>query len=183
VTLATEPRTGKRGSEKPEGRIALERPYERDHTRSTEARFAQPTKLRDYVRELMDAWETETKEVTRLHQKGVEWSQLGTPRWTRAFHDYVTGNDCDTTREGEWRWPLRSSIFRMSISRSGRDRLGARFVFLLMHNRFHVGDAWAQQCGLLADPAIADAADDVALAALIRWWGYYLALPEGKPLA
>jgi hypothetical protein len=94
----------------------------------------------------------------------------------------VTGGECDITKDGEWKWPLRSSIFRMSIARSGRDQVAARFVFLLMRNRFHVRDAWAQHCGPFAHPDIASAADDVAFAWLERWWTYYLAHPEGKPL-
>ena len=180
--MVAQPKSGKRGAlDKPVGRVALERPHQADHERSVAQQFRQPSRLRDYLRELMDAREAETR-LMQLHQAGVEWSALGTPRWTNAFRDYVTGSDCDTSRDGEWKWPLRSSLFRMSISRSGRDRLGARFVFLLMHNRYHVREAWAQQCGILADPAIADAADDVALAALYRWWGYYVQHPEGKPL-
>jgi hypothetical protein len=178
----TVPKSGYRGAEKPVGRVALEQPFARANQQSSEARFRTPTRLHDFVRELMDARESELR-IERLHQQDADWNVMGSPRWTKAFEGYVTGNDCDTTRDGEWRWPLRSSIFRMSISRSGRDRLAARFVFLLMHNRFHIREAWAQQCGLLADPAIADAAEYVAIGALTRWWSYYLAHPEGKPLA
>lgn len=175
------PKHGRRGDEKPAGRVALEQPHQRDHQRSMEARFRTPTRLRDFIRKLMDARESELR-IARLHGRDAEWDKWGSPRWTKAFEGYVTGNDCDTSRDGEWRYPLRSSVFRMSISRSGRDQQAARFVYLLMHNRFHVREAWAQQCGILADPDIAAWADDVALAALTRWWSYYLSLPEGKPL-
>ena len=153
-------------------------PHQYDHERSVAAKARQPVRLRDYVRELVEAQQAET--VARLHTGGVEWepvragdsdaggSHMGGPRWTTAFRAYVTGGDCDTDRDGEWRWPLRSSVFRLSVSRSGTDRLAARYVFLLMHHRFNVREAWAVQCGALADPAIADAAEAWALVALHR---------------
>ena len=181
IPVSAPPKSGRRGDEKPAGRVALEQPYASANQRSVEARFRTPTRLRDYVRELMDARESELR-IARLHGRDAEWDVWGSPRWTKAFEGYVTGNDCDTTRDGEWRYPLRSSIFRLSISRSGRDQQAARFAYLLMHNRFHVREAWAQLCGPFADPGIAHAADDVAHAWLARWWAYYLAQPEGKPL-
>ena len=158
-------------------------PYQVEHERSIVAR--QPMRLRDLVHELQTAWQGEC--VGRLHRSGVEWddsggSALGTPRWTAAFRSYVTGGDCDTTDDGEWRWPLRSSLFRMSISRSGTDRLAARYAFLLIHHRFSVREAWAMQCGILADPAIADAAESWAATALTRWYGYHVQHPMGRPL-
>lgn len=174
---------------KPERRRALEAPHQVAHERSVRAKMNQPTRLRDFIRELQDAVESETMAVARLHQSGVEWepgaggSHLGSPRWTAAFRAYVTGNDCDTTVDGDWRWPLRSSLFRLSVSRSGTDRLAAAFVFLLMRHRYHVRDAWAQQCGVLADPAIGDAAEAWASEALRRWWARYVELPMGKPIA
>lgn len=163
-------------------------PYSRDHERSIEARWQRhPQRLHDYVRELQDAWNSEG--VDRLHGAGVEWepgdggSKLGTPRWSNEFRAYVTGNDCDTTRDGDWRWPLRSSVFRLSVSRSGTDRLAAAYVWLLCRNRFHVREAWAMQCGILADPAIADAAEAWASEALRRWWRRYVEQPLGKVIA
>ena len=110
-------------------------------------------------------------------------------RWLEAGHATmvgsvpITGRDTDTTQDGDWRWPLRSSLFRMSISRSGRDQTAAAFVWLLIHHRYHVRDAWAKHCGPFADPAIANAAEDVALAWLQRWWAYYTEQPHGETLA
>jgi hypothetical protein len=164
-------------------RSALLSPHQSDHERSVALRMRQPHTLRQLVRELEDAHQAEC--VTRLHQSGVEWdgaggSHLGTPRWTVAFRSYITGSDCDTTQDGDWRWPLRSSVFRLSISRSGTDRLAAAFVFLLIHNRFHIREAWSAQCGILADPAIADAAEAWAMVALSRWWGRFVEAPLGS---
>lgn len=176
------PSTGHRGALE-----ARERPFRDQHDRSLSTRFDRhPTRLRDLVRELQEAREAET--VTRLHIGGVEWepgdggSALGTPRWSAQFRAYVTGPDCDVTHEGEWRWPLRSSLFRLSISRSGTDRLAARFAWLLIHHRYNVREAWSAQCGVLADPAIADAAEAWAVVALTRWWHRYVEQPMGKPL-
>ena len=168
-----EPKHGRRGE-----------PYAVQYERSVERATRHPQRLRDYVRELEDAFQDET--VGRLHQTGVEWepgdggSKLGTPRWTAAFRAYVTGPACAETLEGDFRWPLRASIFRLSISRSGTDRLAAAFVFLMLRNRFHVREAWVQQCGILADPAIADAAETWAAESLRRWWGYYVETPRGR---
>jgi hypothetical protein len=158
-------------------REAFESPYRVAHQRSAEARFQLP----DHLRELQDAWQAET--VTQLHARGLEWepqeggSKLGTRRWTVPFRAYVTGNDCDTTEDGEWRWPLRSSLFRLSISRSELDRLAAAFVFLLLRHGFDVRQAWAQQCGILSDPAINEVATVWAADALRRWWREYLQQP------
>lgn len=177
--IVAPPGSGRRGS--------LDAPYRDAHERSVGSRLDRPHRLRDMVRELREAHEAET--VTRLHRGGVEWevnaggSALGSPRWTGAFRGYVTGNDCDATDEGEWRWPLRSSLFRLSISRSGTDRLAAAFCWLLIHHRYSVREAWAAQCGVLADPAIADAAEAWASEALRRWWDRYVERPRGRPLA
>jgi len=175
----TLPKSGQRGMLE-----ARERPFRTDHKASVRTRWERhPHRLRDLIRELQDAREAET--VTRLHRGGVEWdaqsggSKLGSPRWTAQFKQYVTGNDCDTTEDGDWRWPLRSSLFRLSISRSGTDRTAARFVYLLMTHRYHVRDAWAALCGPFADPDVANAAEDVALAWLTRWWQSYLCRPVG----
>lgn len=179
--------TGTLTRPKPAARAALERPYQRESEQSIERAMRRPQSLHDHVHELQVAHGQEV--VARLHIGGVEWepgdggSALGTPRWSHAFRRYVTGNDCDTTQDGDWCWPLRSSVFRLSVSRSGTDQLAARFVWLLIHNRFHVREAWAQQCGPLADPAIADAAEAWAGEALRRWWRRYVELPHGKPLA
>ena len=180
AVVMTAPKTGARGAFE-----RRERPYKDEHERSTAARWERhPTRLRDLVRELHEAREAET--VTRLHKGGVEWepgaggSKLGTPSWTVAFRHYITGPDCETTEEGDWRWPLRSSLFRLSISRSGTDRLAAAFCWLLIHHRYNVREAWAAQCGVLADPAIADAAEAWAGEALGRWWGRYVEQPMGK---
>lgn len=186
MVMATVPKSGHRGAL--DARDALVRPYRDAHDQSVRTRWERhPHRLRDLVRELQDAREAET--VTRLHRGGVEWdaqsggSKLGSPRWTVQFKAYVTGNDCDTTEDGDWRWPLRSSLFRLSISRSGTDRLAAAFCWLLIHHRYNVREAWAAQCGVLADPAIADAAEAWAEFALARWWGRYVEQPHGKPLA
>ena len=183
VMTATKPRRGDPFERR-------ERPFADAHERSVAGRFDRhPQRLRDLVRELQDARESELGTIARLHNRGVEWepgdggSKLGTPRWNVAFRAYLTGNDCDTTHEGDWRWPLRSSLFRLSISRSGTDRLAAAFCWLLIHHRYNVREAWAAQCGVLADPAIADAAEAWAGVALARWWGRYAELPQGKPLA
>ena len=173
--LANPPKTGRRGE-----------PYADPHERSVARATRHPQRLRDFVRELEDAWQAEA--VVRLHTPGVEWepgdggSKLGTPRWTNDFRAYVTGNDCDTTVDGDWKWPLRSSLFRMSISSSGRVRRAAEFVFLLMHCRFHASEAWARQCGPFADPAISDWSETIAHRALETWWGYYVEQPRGRPL-
>lgn len=181
------PRTGTRGSLNATIVAERDRPYRSDHERSTIARWERhPQRLRDLVRELQEAREAEV--VTRLHRGGVEWdansggSKLGSPRWTTAFKAYITGPDCDTTEDGDWRWPLRSSLFRLSISRSGTDRLAAAFCWSLIQHRYNVREAWAAQCGVLADPAIADAAEAWAGEALGRWWGRYIEQPMGRPL-
>ena len=183
------PRTGTRGTFEANAATVADRdrPFRRDHERSTAARWERhPHWLRDLVHELRDAWEAEIP--TRLHHGGVEWepgdggSKLGTPRWTVAFRSYITGPDCETTKDGDWRWPLRSSLFRLSISRSGTDRLAAAFCWLLIHHRYSVREAWAAQCGVLADPAIADAAEAWAAESLRRWWRYYVEQPMGKML-
>lgn len=171
---------------KPAARLAIESPHQREHDRSRDALLRHPRTLRDHIRELRDAREAET--VTRLHTGGVEWddaggSALGTPRWTVAFRSYITGPDCGTDLDGEWRWPLRSSLFRLSVSRSGEDRLAAAFVWLLMHHGYDVKEAWAHQCGPFADPLIADVAETWALAAMTRWWGRYVEQPQGRMLA
>lgn len=169
---------------KPEGRRALELPHRLEHERSVARAMREPVTLSDHRRALARALADEA--VQRLHRGGVEWepgeggSHLGTPRWTDAFRRYVTGTDCDTTADGDWVWPLRSSVFRLSISRSGTDRLAARYVWLLAHHRMGVREAWAAQCGRLADPAIADAAEAWAMEALRRWWRRYVELPTGR---
>ena len=162
-------------------------PYRTDHERSISDRWERhPHRLRDLVRELQEARGAEV--VTTLHRDGVEWetneggSKLGSPRWTTAFKAYVTGNECETTKDGDWRWPLRSSLFRLSISRSGTDRLAAAFCWLLIHHRYNVREAWAAQCGPFADPAIGDAAEAWAMEALGRWWKLYVEQPMGKAL-
>ena len=176
------PKTGNRGALE-----QRESPYRGAHERTVAARWDRhPQRLRDLVRELQEAREDELGRVGRLHASGVEWepgaggSALGTPRWTVAFRSYVTGPDTDTTEEGDWRWPLRSSLFRLSISRSGTDRLAAAFCWLLIHHRYSVREAWAAQCGVLADPAIADAAEAWASVALSRWWRFFVEQPMGK---
>lgn len=180
--MAAPPKGGRRGDDAID---AHRRPYREQHERSLRWE-RHPTRLHDLVRELQEAREAET--VARLHSGGVEWepgdggSKLGTPRWTAAFRAYVTGNDCDTTQDGDWRWPLRSSLFRLSISRSGTDRLAAGYCWLLIHHRYNVREAWAAQCGVLADPAIADAAEAWAAVALTRWFHRYVERPLGKPL-
>lgn len=168
-------------------RADLLTPHRIDHERSVERKARVPMTLRDYLRELHAAAESET--VTKLHQGGVEWevgaggSHLGTPRWTAAFRSYVTGSDCDTTADGEWRWPLRSSVFRLSISRSPTDQSAARFVFLLMHNRFHVREAWTAQHGPFALPDTDSAAEAWAMEALRRWHQRYVEQPRGRAVA
>jgi hypothetical protein len=185
---ADRPKSGHRG-EMADARDALHRPYRQQHEATTRDRFERhPQRLRDYIRELKDAVEAET--VTRLHKGGVEWeprrdddsdsggSKLGTPSWTAQFRAFITGPACSIDEEGEWRWPLRSSLFRLSVSRSGTDRLAAGFVFLLTRSDYSVRAAWARQCGVLADPAIADAAEAWAAESLRRWWELYVDLPR-----
>lgn len=187
--IVAPPRTGTRGSlDNAAINAERDRPFRKAHEASTVARWERhPQRLRDLVRELQDAHEAEV--VTRLHRGGVEWdansggSKLGSPRWTVQFKAYITGPDTDTTEDGDWRWPLRSSLFRLSISRSGTDRLAAAFCWLLIHHRYNVREAWAAQCGVLADPAIADAAEAWAMESLSRWWKRYVEQPLGKPIA
>jgi hypothetical protein len=190
VTLSVAPKTGTRGAFE-----TRDRPFKAEHERSTAARWDRhPQRLRDLVRELHEARESEMGTIARLHGGGVEWepmvegeyyggSKLGTPRWDARFRRYITGPDCETTEDGDWRWPLRSSLFRLSISRSGTDRLAAAFCWLLIHHRYNVREAWAAQCGVLADPAIADAAEAWASEALGRWWKRYVEQPLGRPIA
>ena len=187
-----------------------ELPYRRDHERSKDVTLRHPQTLRDYLRELREANEAEV--VAKLHGGGglsappertgkgdplswniqtasthashaIEPGSRGTPRWTHAFRAYITGADCDTSEDGEWRWPLRSSLFRLSIGRSGTDRLASAYVWLLPHHRYGVREAWAAQCGILADPAIADAAEAWAAEALRRWWACYVEQPRGRMIA
>jgi len=175
------PRTVTRGSFEANAatNAAKGAPYRRQHEASTLARWERhPQRLHDLVRELRDAWEAEI--VVRIHERPFDGG--GTPRWTVAFRSYITGPDCETTKDGDWRWPLRSSLFRLSISRSATDRLAAAFCWLLIHHRYSVREAWAVQCGVLADPAIADAAEAWAGEALTRWWRYFAEQPMGKVL-
>ncbi len=159
---------------KPAGRIAVESPYLEAHERTARARLRHPQRLGQYLHELRVAWEDET--VTRLHTMAVDDSVLGSPRWTRAFLDYLNGGDCDTI-DGEYRWPMRSSLFRMSTSTSGKDQLASGYVWLLCHHGFDVRRAWAHQCGPFADRAISEVADTWAMEALYRWWGRYIERP------
>jgi hypothetical protein len=161
---------------KPPARLILEAPYRRDHERSIARRWERhPQTLRQHLRELREAWDAEAYGVIRLHDRGLEMD--ASPHWTSAFRSFVTGNDCDTTEDGDWRWPFRSSLFRLSVSSSGTDRLAAAYIWLLVHHRFHLRDAWARQCGPFADPGIADAAEPWAAEALRRWWVRYCELP------
>lgn len=184
MTLATSPKAGRRGDLNAAINEAKGSPFRSAHEASVASRWERhPTNLRALVRELMEAWQAELP--TRLHNGGVEWepgdggSKLGTPRWTDAFRAYVTGNDCDSTKDGDWRWPLRSSLFRLSISRSGTDQAAAAFCWLLIHHRYSVREAWDAQRGPFADPSIAAVAETWAEGALQRWWRWYVQTPAG----
>jgi hypothetical protein len=163
-------------------------PYQTEHQRSQERRFDRtPQRLPDYVREVRDAYQSET--VTRLHQGGVEWepatpgdkdaggSKLGTPRWSGAFRSYIAGPCCSVDRDsGGWVWPMRSAVYRMELG-SRFDQMAARFVFLLMRNDYHVRNAWRELMGMMADEYAMEGAEIVAAKALDRWWRFYVEEP------
>jgi len=68
---------------------------------------------------------------------------------------------------------LRASLVAMASSDSQADRLAAKFLWLLPHNRFHVRLAWWKLLGQPSDGELFGAAEIYAYGALKRWWPWY----------
>jgi hypothetical protein len=115
-----------------------------------------------------------------------ERDPIDTPKWNPDFRAYIAGSPfaTDTAEDGVLYWvtPLRSSLARMDISASGIDRLAARTIHALPLHRYNARETWTALCGKFADPAIADAAETWVRAAILRWWGYYMEMPQGRRL-
>ena len=167
-------------------RSLLDTPYQREHQERRASLFRQPQSLRDYLRELHEAVDAEVPD--RLHRSGIEWetqeggSHLGTPRWTADFRAFITGSPCAIFDDGTgtyWRYPLRSALFRMTVSGSGTTRSAAEYVFYLPFDGYSVRDAWGRQLGIMARPSANEVAEAWAAEALKRWWGFYVEQPYG----
>ena len=168
-------------------RDALERPFQRENERSTDALLRHPQSLREYVAELRDAVEAEVP--MRLHQSGVEvegegGSHLGTPRWTADFRRYIAGSPYATYEQGtevHWVAPHRSALARMENG-SSVTRAAAGMVWLLPLNRYSPREAWSVQVGRLANVVAIEAAEAWAFEALRRWWVFFCEQPRGRPI-
>lgn len=140
------PKTGRRGSEKPAGRVALESPYQRDHTASAEARMGKgimPKSLPALLRWYSDGWDDEVptalhkSEVWRDHGLHAEGgSKLGAPAHADPFRRYLENTPSETDIDGwfirpmhaalsrlERRWPLTARAL-FAVAQSGYDWRG-----------------------------------------------------------
>jgi hypothetical protein len=111
---------------------------------------------------------------------------IGGPRWTHEFRAYLDAAGSpfstyiDDHGEEQWAHPLRSSIKRMDLSKSGHDRSAAEFLYLLRRCRGNVHLAWTAQVGPLARTTSLNAATAWATECLRRWWGHYVERPRGR---
>lgn len=109
---------------------------------------------------------------------GILMSGGGSKSWRGRFHVYIS-TGARSVIDGDWAYPLRSSLSRMGDSPSDVDRLAAFYLFLLVESRFHARSAFAKLIGPSAHQEAIATADSWSAEALRRWWPYYVELPSG----
>lgn len=140
--MTAPPKTGRRGDEKPAGRVALEQPHRAAHVQSAEARMGKgimPKTLPALLHWYATGWDEEVptalhkSEVWRDHGPDAQGgSRLGTPAHTDSFRRYLEGMSSEMDADGYYSRPMHAALSRLHRSHP----LTARALFAVAQSGY-----------------------------------------------